>query len=171
MRYLQKQYFYAEIFFCILALIAGVLLHFLYEWTGGNYFAGLIAPVNESTWEHLKLLFFPVLFFSIFEYTYTGRYFPRFIASRTAGCLAGLFFIVSFYYTYTGIIGHHFLWLDILTFFAGVILCYYLTWRLTVMKKAGKPYMNILCILLLLFLAYLFFYFTDHPPAIQLFAG
>lgn len=171
MRYLQKQYTYAEITFCIFSLIAGVLLHFLYEWSGENYFAGLIAPVNESAWEHLKLLFFPVLFFSIFEYTYTGHYFPRFIAARTAGCLAGLSFIIVFFYTYTGIIGRDFLWVDILTFFAGVILCYYLTWHLAVEKKAGNEYTNILYVLLLLFLAFLFFYFTGHPPAIQLFAG
>ena len=58
MRQLQKQFYYAEITFGILTLIAGVLLHFLYEWTGYNYLVSIIAPVNESTWEHLKLLFF-----------------------------------------------------------------------------------------------------------------
>lgn len=170
MRYLRKQYYYTEVTFCIFALIAGVLLHFLYEWTGENYFAGLIAPINESTWEHLKLLFFPVLFFTIFEYTYTGHYFPPFLTARTVGCLSGTFFIVAFYYTYTGILGRHFLWVDILTFFAGVILCYWLTWHLAVTKKAGKWYTNLLCILLLLFLACLFFYFTSYPPRLPLFA-
>ena len=41
------------------ALVAGTLLHFVYEWFGGNVWA-VIGAVNESTWEHLKLLFFPV---------------------------------------------------------------------------------------------------------------
>ena len=40
------------------ALVAGTLLHFVYEWFGGNVWA-VIGAVNESTWEHLKLLYFP----------------------------------------------------------------------------------------------------------------
>lgn len=169
MKYFQKQFSYAQIVFAILSLIAGVLLHFVYDWTGGNYLAGHIAPVNESTWEHLKLLFFPVLFLSVFEYFYVGRLFPAFITARTIGCTAGLLFIVVFYYSYTGILGEHYLWMDILSFFLGVALCYGLTWYLTIKKEAGNLCTNIFCILFLLFLAGLFFYFTDYPPDIPLF--
>ena len=39
--------------------LIGVISHFIYEWTGENTLAGLIFPVNESIWEHLKLIFFP----------------------------------------------------------------------------------------------------------------
>lgn len=39
--------------------VLGVLMHFVYEWSGSNRFVGLFAPINESTWEHMKLLFFP----------------------------------------------------------------------------------------------------------------
>lgn len=170
MRYLQKQLFYSEITFGVLTLIAGTLLHFVYEWTGGNYLAGLISPVNESVWEHLKLLFFPVFFFSVFEYFYIGHFFPPFITARTAGCVSGMLFIVVFFYTYTGIIGTNYLWADILSFFLGVSLCYFLTWRLTITQKAGKQHTNFLCGLFLLFLVFLFFYFTTNPPGIQLFA-
>lgn len=169
MKYFQKQFSYAQIAFAILSLIAGVLMHFLYEWTGYNYLAGLISPVNESTWEHLKLLFFPVLIFTIFEYFYIGRLFPAFITARTIGCTAGLLFIVAFYYTYTGIIGEHYLWMDILTFFLGVILCYTLTWNLTLKKKAGNFCTNIFCIFFLLFLTGILFYFTYTPPMLPLF--
>ena len=169
MKYFQKQFSYAQIAFAILSLIAGVLMHFLYEWTEYNYLAGLISPVNESTWEHLKLLFLPVLIFTIFEYFYIGRLFPAFITARTIGCTVGLLFIVAFYYTYTGIIGEHYLWMDILTFFLGVILCYSLTWYLTLKKKAGNLCTNIFCIFFLLFLTGIFFYFTYTPPMLPLF--
>ena len=37
--------------------ILGTIGHFLFEWTGENAIVGLFFPVNESTWEHLKLLF------------------------------------------------------------------------------------------------------------------
>ena len=46
---------------------AGSLLHFLYEYSGQNPLAACISPVNESTWEHLKLLFFPYLVFLFVE--------------------------------------------------------------------------------------------------------
>ena len=33
----------------------GTLLHFVYEWTGGNPLIAAFCAVNESTWEHMKL--------------------------------------------------------------------------------------------------------------------
>ena len=45
-------------FFAALAL--GVLLHFLYAWLP-NPLTALVSPVRESLWEHLKLLFYPLL--------------------------------------------------------------------------------------------------------------
>lgn len=45
----------------------GVLLHFLYEWSGGNTLAAAFSAVNESTWEHMKLLFFPMFVFRYFR--------------------------------------------------------------------------------------------------------
>ena len=45
----------------LFTLIAGTLLHFCYEWRGENHFVALFAPVSESLWELLKLLYFPEL--------------------------------------------------------------------------------------------------------------
>ena len=44
----------------VLAALVGVGLHFLYNLCP-NPLVALIAPVNESVWEHLKLLFWPFL--------------------------------------------------------------------------------------------------------------
>ena len=52
----------------LFTLTAGILLHFSYEWSMENPFVALFAPVNESVWEHLKLLFFPFLLASLAEY-------------------------------------------------------------------------------------------------------
>ena len=51
--------------------IAGTLFHFIYEWSGENPIVGAIASVNASVWEHLKLLFFPALFYIIIEYLFS----------------------------------------------------------------------------------------------------
>ena len=50
-------------FFAALGL--GVLLHFLYGWLPHPIIA-LISPVRESLWEHLKVLFYPLLLSGLF---------------------------------------------------------------------------------------------------------
>ena len=44
----------------------GTLWHFVYEWSGQNFIVGFFFPVNESTWEHMKMLFFPMLLYSLY---------------------------------------------------------------------------------------------------------
>ena len=39
--------------------VIGTLAHFVFEWSGNNTVVGLFCPINESPWEHLKLIFFP----------------------------------------------------------------------------------------------------------------
>ena len=47
----------------VFTIITGTLLHFVYEWSGESLFVGIFSPINESVWEHLKLLFFPMSVF------------------------------------------------------------------------------------------------------------
>lgn len=44
----------------IVTTLVGIALHFLYDLWPNPLFA-IIAPINESVWEHLKLLFWPFL--------------------------------------------------------------------------------------------------------------
>lgn len=48
------------ILYYMIAAAAGILLHFLFQWFPNPVLA-LIAPVRESVWEHVKLLYFPLL--------------------------------------------------------------------------------------------------------------
>ena len=50
-------------------LIAGNLLHFAYGWSGGSPAAAMIAAVNESTWEHMKLLAMPWLLWTLWRFS------------------------------------------------------------------------------------------------------
>ena len=43
------------------------LLHFVYQWTHAGFIA-IIAPVNESIWEHMKLIFTATIIWSIVDY-------------------------------------------------------------------------------------------------------
>lgn len=49
-----------EVISTIFIMILGVVLHFTFEWANNNILVGTFSPVNESIWEHLKLLFFPM---------------------------------------------------------------------------------------------------------------
>ena len=57
-----------EIIGTIFIIIVGCLSHFLYDLTNHNKIIGYLAAVNESTWEHLKLVIFPTFLWLIVEY-------------------------------------------------------------------------------------------------------
>ena len=75
-----------NLFRFIFISVLGVLLHFTYEWSGDNAVVGLFSAVNESTWEHLKLLFFPFLLLTILEVLLRGNMLPeQFLPARVLG--------------------------------------------------------------------------------------
>ena len=57
-----------QILSIIFVCITGTLLHFTYEFFNENIFVAVFSAVNESVWEHLKLLFFPMLVSTIVGY-------------------------------------------------------------------------------------------------------
>ena len=72
---------------CFLFLsVMGTLLHFLFDWSGGSWAAALIAPVNESVWEHLKLLVFPMVAFALAQSRWSGIDPRKVLARKGAGC-------------------------------------------------------------------------------------
>ena len=81
--------------------VIGTLLHFVYEWSGNNSIVRLFAPWNESTWEHMKLLFFPMLALVLFLFFKLPEQSPIPVA-LSIGTLVGLALIPILFYTYTG---------------------------------------------------------------------
>lgn len=88
----------------------GTLAHFAYEWSGKQLLAGAFCAVNESTWEHMKLLFFPALLFTMIQIAAARERDGAIPAVRAVSITAGLLLIPVLYYTYTGILGCHVLW-------------------------------------------------------------
>lgn len=152
----------SAIFVCIL----GTLLHFTYEFFGENTFVASFSAVNESVWEHLKLLFFPMLLTSIIGYFYVGKSFPNFLCSKTLGIIASMLFIIVFFYTYTGIIGKSVVFIDIASFFAAVILGEYLAYKLITSNFKCNNIVSIIILTIILICFVLFTYFT---PTIEIF--
>ena len=45
---------------CLATMVGGTLLHFVHDWLP-NPVTALFSPINESLWEHVKIIFWPVL--------------------------------------------------------------------------------------------------------------
>lgn len=150
------------IFVCIL----GTLLHFTYEFFGENVFVATFSAVNESVWEHLKLLFFPMLLTTIIGYFYMGKNAPNFLCPKTLGILVSMLFIIIFFYTYTGIIGTSIVFIDIASFFVAVILGEYLSYKLMITNFKCN---NIIAIIILTITLICFIVFTYLTPKIGIF--
>lgn len=156
-----------ELIGALFVSVSGSLLHFVYCWSGKQRVVAFFSPINESTWEHLKLLFFPSLLFSFLEYGFIGRSVPGFFTAKCLGILAGMFFIVGTFYLYTGIIGHHFLAADICVFLIGVEASHFFALREFLNPRTLPSSFGIAA---LIFLLGLFVVFTVHPPQIALFS-
>lgn len=142
--------------------ILGTLLHFTYEFFDKNFLIGSFSAVNESVWEHLKLLFFPMLLSTLFGYFYIGKNVSTFLCSETIGILASMLFIIVFFYTYTGIIGRSIVFLDITSFYVAVILGNYLTYKLIYNNFNCNSIIAIIILIVILMSFIIFTYFTPH---------
>lgn len=146
----------------IFVLITGTLAHFLYDWTGNNHIVGLFTPINESIWEHMKLLFFPMLLYSLIMILKFRRKYSCITSALCFGILAGAFLIPLFYYAYTSILGKNIFILDIGTFILSVVIAFWLSYKLTLSCRL-EAYTSLLCILVcILFVCFLVF--TYNPP-------
>lgn len=153
----------------VFTAVAGTLLHFLFDWTGGSMVAALFSAVNESIWEHLKLLFYPMAAVAIIEYFFWGKDTGSFWCIKLIGILTGLVLIPVVYYSYTGILGVKADWVNIALFFLAAGLVYWLETRLFRRELTCRIGPGVAVILLCL-LAVVFTVFTFLPPRIPLFA-
>ncbi|MCI9063367.1 MAG: hypothetical protein HFJ17_02020 [Clostridia bacterium] len=159
----------AFIIMTILVLISGTLLHFVYEWSGNSPIVGAFSAVNESTWEHLKLAFYPMLLFGIISY-FSIRYISNnFIEGLTIGILVALLFIVVFFYGYQLILGSDYFLLDILDFILGVIIGELAFYKVVSMDNYSNFYTRLLCITIILGLLLCFVTFTFITPRHEIF--
>ncbi len=147
--------------------LAGTLLHFLYEWSGERLWAASFSGVNESTWEHMKLLYFPLFFFALLQWFFF-RDESRFWHIKWLGTSAGLFLIPILFYTYNGAFGKSPDWVNIAIFFFSASAVFFMENKL--FQRNSQPKISgIFPFLLLLSIGVLFVLFTFFPLPIPLF--
>jgi hypothetical protein len=156
-----------EVVGTLAVVLAGALWHFVYDWSGGSPLVAAIAPVNESVWEHLKLVVIPVAVLGWVEARWADR--SRLWWAKCVAVATACAFIVAVFYTYTGAFGvESILVVDILTFVGAVTLGQLLSYRiLSAPRPAPVPARVSLTALLLVVIV--FAVLTFVPPHIPLF--
>lgn len=149
------------------ASIFGTLLHFLYEWLGEAIWIAPFSGINESTWEHIKLFFWPAFIFAIIQsFFFKDR--QDFWCVKLRGILLGMIMIPTLFYTLNGVIGKLPSWVNISIFFISAAIAYIYESRLfnaeNILCKNRRIDIAILCIIALLFVI-----FTFTPPELEIF--
>ncbi len=148
--------------------IAGVILHFLFDWTNQSILVAPFSAVNESIWEHMKLLFFPMLVFTLVESRYIGKEYKSFWCVKLIGILLGIALIPVLYYTINGIFGATADFVNIAIFFATAAVSYFTKTRLLKQNIVNCKSSGTVAVILGI-MALLFVVFTFVPPQIPLF--
>ena len=146
--------------------LGGTLLHFLYDWLGKASWIAPFSGVNESTWEHMKLLFWPMLLYAILQ-SFFFRDRQDFWCVKLKSIALGLILIPVIFYTYNGVIGKSPDWINIAIFFVCAAIAYIYEAREFGKEKPCKH--PKLALALLCFIATLFMIFTFATPELGIF--
>ncbi len=165
---MEKKLFWWQVAGFVFTGVFGVLLHFLFDLTGGSVWVAPISAVNESIWEHMKLLFVPMFVFALVESWFLSEEYRDFWCIKMFGIILGIGLIPTLYYTINGVFGMTPDWINIAIFFIVAAAVYLLEgwlFRSGIFPCAHpKAAFFVLCLLALVFAV-----LTFAPPTIPLF--
>ena len=152
--------------FAITAFL-GTVLHFLYDWLDGALWIAPFSGVNESTWEHMKLIFWPMFIFAVIQ-SFFFRDVPAFWCIKLRGILIGLILIPVIFYTYNGVFGKSPDFINIAIFFVSAALSYIYEWCAFKNERVGCRFPN-LALEAIFIIGILFVVFTFNTPQLDIF--
>ena len=105
--------------------VIGAIFHFLYDICGKFPVVGLISPVNESVWEHIKMVVWPIMGWWIIYYLKNrdkqkidkNKWFSATLVSLVTAIIT----IPLLFYFYTGAFGIESVLINILILFLAVL--------------------------------------------------
>lgn len=149
-------------------IVVGVASHYVYELFSPNLLLNTFFPINESVWEHLKLLFYPFFTYSIIEYFLTNNTYKQLMRFKLISVIVGMATTIIIFYTYSGIIGNHYAVIDILIFFISVIVSFVCSYILITNFDSPRQ-TTIISVCGFVVLIIIFAFFAYYPPQIPLF--
>lgn len=152
-----------ELWGILVISVLGSILHFLFQWTDYWTPVGIIAAVNESVWEHLKIAFIPGFLFSTIEYFVFGRRVKSFFIGKFLGLLATPITIILLFYGYT-LFSHHLLIVDIFIFVLAITFGQLISLYILKKKREVGSKINFFSIAGLMLLIISFSLLSFFPP-------
>lgn len=149
-------------------LILGSALHFVFQLTNFWKPVALIAPVNESTWEHLKMVFWPGLFFFLIEYQFLKKQTRNYWTAKAA-CLVLMPAVIAFgWYGAVALSGKNYFSINILLFVVAILAGQVVSYRLLTGPVLPAVYTRY-AVVAIVGLSVAFPTLTFFPPRIFLF--
>lgn len=146
-------------------LVLGTSMHFVHHLPFFGHVMGWIFPVNESVWEHMKMIFYPSVLLAL--YMWISRKEIGRITGPIAAGLVGFPLAQALFYVYQPITHHSVLLIDIIAYIIEVIVCVYLGQRWSGSEKLKKMWP--LAIVVALCMAVLLGWLSYHAPDMFLF--
>ncbi len=149
--------------------LMGAALHFTFEFSNfENMVVAFFSAVNESTWEHLKMIFWPGVLFMLVEYTYVKDEVTNYLIAKVAGLIVMPLIIVVGWYGYTSFTGRYIFPIDLTLFYVatgvGQVVSYKILTRPPLAPRFRLSAIAMFGVLLIAFSTFTFF-----PPRIFLF--
>jgi len=151
----------------VFIVIIGGALHFAFDLSGEWLPLALIAAVNESVWEHLKLGFWPALIYFLTEYRYIRKSSSNFIFAKAIGILLIPVAITILFYAYTAFV-EDMLAVDLAIFVVSVVVGQLTSYKILTVSPL-PVWVNRLGMVLMIFLTIAFGTLTYYAPRLPIF--
>ncbi len=142
-------------------------MHFVFELSGEWHPLAVIAAVNESTWEHLKLGFWPALIYFCVECFYIRKSSSNFFSAKAIGILLIPVSITVLFYAYTAFM-EDMLAIDLTIFVVAVVIGQLTGYKILKINPLPK-WTNGVGIALLVLMTAAFSTLTYHAPEMLIF--
>ena len=150
--------------------ILGSIFHFAYDFTNENTIIGFFTPINESIWEHIKLILIPLLLWWILYYVFNYKKHninkDKWFTASIFSIIAGIILVPSIYYLYTNALGIESLIIDVLILFFSLLLAQLLGYHC---YKYLKGINYLIPIIISIIIVIIFIIFTVLPPNLPIF--
>lgn len=154
---------YQNIWWWIIAtVVLGTIWHFVYQISGDNLAVGLVAPVNESVWEHLKIVFTPLLIVGIVQYIVNKKDRNSYWTGLLAGMVTAMLIVFFGFYLYSSLLGENLL-IDIGLYISSIIVAIYVAAFVRSRLKTTKVVDGI-SIIIIVVVGLALVYLTIAPP-------
>ncbi len=158
---------YKKIFInSIIIFVLSTLLHSLYNYLP-NFITSIIVPVNESIWEHMKMIFSSYMLFLLIQILFYKKKPHNLISSFVITALFNIVIFLIIYLPLNAIIGKEIMSVTLIVYFISILISNYLLFKLQE-KKENKTLNKIMGLSIIL-IYLIFTLLTYYPIKIDLF--